>query len=147
VPALALPYPQSRFAPPPIADFADAGTRARLSPGALRGFFNVMAKWGVRDEDARALLGGVSNGRYYEWKRDPARRTLDADQLTRISLLVGIYKALHILYGAKLADQWVSLPNRNRIFGGQSALAYMIAGGIAAMQTVRRLLDARRGGA
>jgi hypothetical protein len=147
MPALELRYPQSRFAPPPIADFADAATRTRLSPGALRGFFNVMAKWGVRDEDARALLGGVSNGRYYEWKRDPSQRTLDADQLTRVSLVVGIYKALHILYGPTLADRWVSLPNRNRIFGGRPALAYMIVGGIGAMQTVRRLLDARRGGA
>jgi hypothetical protein len=144
--ALPLRYPQSRFAPPPLADLADPAERERLSPGALRGFFNIMAKWGVRDEDARALLGGISNGRFYEWKREPANRVLDADQLTRVSYLVGIYKALHILYGAKLADQWVGLANRNRIFGGQSPLAYMCAGGIGAMQTVRRLLDARRGG-
>jgi hypothetical protein len=141
MPAVALRYPQ------PIADFGDAAVRERLSASALRGFFNVMAKWNVRDEDARALLGGVSNGRYYEWKRDPAKPVLDADQLTRVSLVVGIYKALHILYSADLADRWVSLPNRNRIFGGDSALAYMMTGGIGAMQTVRRLLDARRGGA
>ena len=145
--ALPLRYPESRFAPPPIADLADAGTRERLSPGALKGFFNVMAKWGVRDESARALLGGVSNGRFYEWKRDPGGRVLDADQLTRISYVVGIYKALHILYGPALADQWVQLPNRNRIFAGATPLAYMDRGGIGAMQTVRRLLDARRGGA
>ena len=34
----------------------------------------------------------------------------------------------------------------NRIFAGQAPLAYMIKGGLPAMQTVRRLLDARRGG-
>lgn len=145
--ALPLQYPESRFAPPPVVDLANPGERERLSPGALKGFFNVMARWGVRDEDARALLGGISNGRFYEWKREPAGRTLDADLLTRISYIVGIYKALHILYGAQLADQWVQLPNRNRIFGGATPLAYMDKGGIGAMQTVRRLLDARRGGA
>jgi hypothetical protein len=45
-----------------------------------------------------------------------------------------------------LADAWITLPNSNRIFGGQTPLAYMMKGGLPAMQTVRRLLDARRGG-
>jgi len=40
----------------------------------------------------------------------------------------------------------VQLPNRNRIFGGGTPLDYMIKGGAPAMQIVRRLLDARRGG-
>ena len=104
-----------------------------------------MERWSIRDEDARSLLGGVSNGPYYTWKKQPSR-LLSTDVLTRISYLVGIFKALHILYGEKLADEWVSLPNSNRIFGGESPLAYMTKGGIPAMQTVRRLLDARRGG-
>jgi hypothetical protein len=56
-----------------------------------------MARWQVRDEDARVLLGGVSNGPFYEMKRNPDR-VLDADRLTRISYLVGIFKALHILH-------------------------------------------------
>ena len=71
---------------------------------------------------------------------------LDMDRLTRISCLVGIYKALHIVYGDKLADQWVSLPNTNALFAGRTPLQAMLAGGIPVMQTVRRLLDARRGG-
>ena len=50
------------------------------------------------------------------------------------------------LYSENLADAWVTRPNTNRIFGGQTPLAYMIKGGLPAMQTVRRLLDARRGG-
>jgi hypothetical protein len=99
----------------------------------------------VRDDAARALLGGVSSSAYYEWKKNPAR-VLDVDRITRISYLVGIYKALHILYGDKLADEWVNLPNSNAIFGGSTPLAYMTTGGLLAMQTVRKLLDARRGG-
>ncbi|MGZ8264832.1 MAG: antitoxin Xre/MbcA/ParS toxin-binding domain-containing protein, partial [Burkholderiales bacterium] len=51
-----------------------------------------------------------------------------------------------ILYGDKLADEWVKLPNTNAIFGGRTPLEYMIAGGLVAIQTVRKLLDARRGG-
>lgn len=138
-------YPATRYAPSPLVDLSSKAERARLSRSALRAFFNIMDKWQVRDEDARALLGGVSNGPFYEMKRDPDR-VLDADRLTRISYLVGIFKALNILYGEALADEWVRLPNQNRIFGGQTPLEYMKAGGIPAMQTVRRLLDARRGG-
>ena len=105
----------------------------------------MLARWKVRDADARALLGGVSNGPFYEMKRDPDR-LIDADRLTRISYLIGIFKALHILHGQAVADEWVHLPNRNPIFAGQTPLAYMMRGGIVAMQTMRRLLDARRAG-
>jgi hypothetical protein len=40
----------------------------------------------------------------------------------------------------------VHLPNTNPIFNGRTPLATMLGGGLLAMQTVRRLLDARRGG-
>jgi hypothetical protein len=138
-------YPAGRYDPAPLVDLSAKAERERLSPSAIKAFFNIMAKWGVRDEDARALLGGVSNGQFYEMKRKP-RRTLDADTLTRVSYLVGIFKALNILHSEKLADAWVCLPNSNRIFGGRTPLAYMLKGGLPAMEMVRRLLDARRGG-
>ena len=82
---------------------------------------------------------------FYDWKKSPDR-LLDVDRITRISFLIGIYKALHILYGDKLADEWVMLPNSNVIFGGQTPLQYMLTRGLIGMQTVRKLLDARRGG-
>lgn len=144
--ATTLPrYPATRSPPTLPTDLSARDVRERLSPAALRGFFALVDRWRLRDEDARALLGGVSNGPFYQLRKDPAR-TLDVDRLTRVSLLVGIFKALNILYGQKLADEWVKLPNANPIFGGRAPLAYMLFGGVPAMQTVRRLLDARRGG-
>jgi len=140
-----LVYPASRYDPSPLVDLTVRGERERLSPSALKAFFQIMGRWQVRDEDARALLGGVSNGPYYQMKKNP-NRVLDADTLLRVSYLVGIFKALHILHSDAIADEWVRLPNTNRLFAGQSPLAYMLAGGMPAMQTVRRLLDARRGG-
>ena len=138
-------YPASRYEPLPLIDLSAKAERERLSPSAIRAFLNIMEKWSVRDEDARALLGGISNGRFYEMKKDP-ERTLDADALTRISYLVGIFKALNILYSEALADTWMQRPNTNRIFGGGTPLAYIIKGGLPALQIVRRLVDARRGG-
>jgi hypothetical protein len=141
---MAFAYPHSRFDAPAAADLNSRAERERLSRSALRGFFRLAERWKVRDEDARELLGGLSSSAYYEWKKNP-ERVLEVDRITRISYLTGIYKALHILYGDKLADEWVSLPNSNAIFGGRTPLAYMIAGGLLGMQTVRKLLDARRG--
>jgi len=138
-------YPATRYRPAAITDLTDKAQRERLSPSALKAFFNIVERWNIRDEDARVLLGGLSNGPYYSWRKDP-ERTLDTDMLTRVSYLIGIFKALNVLYGEKLADEWVRLPNQNPIFAGRTPLAYMMAGGVTSLQTVRRLLDARRGG-
>jgi hypothetical protein len=141
----AYAYPKSRFEQSGLVDLNVKSERERLSSSALKGFFKLAEAWKVRDEDARELLGGLSSSAFYEWKKNP-NRVLEVDRITRISYLIGIYKSLHILYGDKLADEWISLPNSNVIFSGQAPLAYMHAGGLLAMQTVRKLLDARRGG-
>lgn len=126
-------------------DLSNKDVLKRLSPSAIKGFLKLAALWGLRDEDARQLLGGISNGAFYELKKGVGK-VLDQDRLTRISLLTGIFKALNILYSGKLADQWIRLPNTNAMFGGESPLIYMIRGGVPALLQVRHLLDARRGG-
>ena len=143
--SLAYAYPKSRFEPATLVDLHSRTERERLSQSALKGFFKLVAAWRVRDEDARELLGGLSSSSFYDWKKNP-ERLLDVDRITRISYLLGIYKSLHILYGDKLADEWVQLPNTNPVFAGRTPLAFMLGGGLLAMQSVRRLLDARRGG-
>ena len=126
-------------------DLSKRDVQKRLGPAAVRAFLRLIELWEIRDEDARQLLGGISNGAFYELKRK-ARAGIDQDRLTRISLLVGIFKALNILYSKTLADRWVQLANENPMFGGRTPLAYMITGGLPAMVRVRQLLDARRGG-
>lgn len=143
--SLAYAYPLSRFEPATVIDLNDKAARERLSKSALQGFFKLAQAWKLRDEEACTLLGGVSSSAFYEWKKKPGR-VLEVDRVTRISYLLGIYKALHILYGDELADKWVNMPNRNLIFGGKTPLRYMQEGGLLAMQTLRALLDARRGG-
>ena len=126
-------------------DLSRKENRARLSPSAIKGLIRIAKHWKLRDDDTRVLLGGMSNGSFYGLKHRPTK-TLDEDQLTRVSLLIGIYKALNILYSQKLADAWIALPNTNPMFGGDSPLNYVKKGGIPAFLRVRQLLDARRGG-
>lgn len=129
----------------PFVDLADEREQERLSPAALNAFFNIMECWKVTDEDARFLLGGISNGTLYNYKKIPHKK-LSQDTLMRISLLIGIFKALNILHNQELADKWMQLPNKNSIFTGKTPLEYLKKGGIPAMQVLRKLLDARRAG-
>lgn len=126
-------------------DLSSRDVQARLSPAAIPAFFKIVDAWALRDESARQLLGGVSNGVFYQLK-GRRRKTLDQDKLTRISLVVGIFRALNILYDRPLADAWVTQPNANPMFGGDAPIAYMIRGGVPALTRVRQLLDVRRGG-
>lgn len=142
-----LAYPDTHYAPPVLPDLSRLDERRRLSPAAMKALFKIVDRWNVSDEDARQLLGGISNGSYYQLKANPgSTKTLDQDRLERISYLIGIFKALNILYSQRLADQWMQLPNTNPIFAGLTPLDYILRGGQRAMDTVRRLLDARRGG-
>lgn len=132
----------------PLSAFPDLGSaeeRRRLTPAGLRAFFAIMQHWSVRDEDARGLLGGISNGTFYTWKSQGTRQ-LDQDRLLRISYLIGIFKSLNILFSQQLADRWMHLPNSNDVFGNRTPLETVLRGGLPAMDLVRRLLDARRGG-
>lgn len=140
-----LAYPKTRYAVADLVDITSPEERKRLGPSALKAFFNIVDCWQLRDDDARELLGGMASSTYYAMKKSP-RRTLDPDTMLRISYLIGIFKALNILHSKALADRWITLANRNPIFRGVTPLEYMVRGGIPAIQLVRRLLDARRGG-
>jgi hypothetical protein len=120
--------------------------RRKLSAPALRTFFNIAAAWALTVHEQRALLGWPATSTFHKYKsRDYG--TLSFDTLTRISLVIGIYKSLQILYPQpEFADHWVRMPNSHELFGGRPALALMVDGGIDGLYRVRRLLDGRRGG-
>ena len=142
---LAQAFPTSRHEVATLIELSDRTERARNSQDAARAFFNVMECWRIRDKDARQLLGGMSNGAHCALGNG-SDRPLDEEKLRRTSFPIGIFMAMNILQGKALADRWMQLPNRNRIFGGTAPLEYLKQGGMPAFATVRRLLDARCGG-
>jgi uncharacterized protein (DUF2384 family) len=128
-----------------MPDLTNSATRKRLSAAAIEAFFRIVEKWELRSEDAMALLGGISHGRYYTLKKT-RRGILTQDELTRVSLLIGIFKALNILFSPRLANQWVARPNTNPMFHEAPPLTALTQRGVPGMLGVRRLLDSRRGG-
>jgi len=116
----------------------------RASIVAKKAFFRVMDAWGVTNDQARVLLGNPSRGTFFNWKRAQGGN-LPRDVFERISYVIGIYKALQILFpDAERADAWVSKPNE--AFGGSSALDRMTAGNVNDLHAVREYLDYQRGG-
>ncbi|HEV2578009.1 MAG TPA: MbcA/ParS/Xre antitoxin family protein [Acidobacteriaceae bacterium] len=127
-----------------VPDLSKYAVRERLSQSAMDGFFAILKHWNLTIEQGGELLGGLGKSTMHKLKTAAGTRT--QDELTRISYVVGIYKALHILLPDALADQWMIRPNDNRLFAGHTPLSYALRMGIPGLQEIRRLLDASRGG-
>ena len=125
---------------------SDPEARRRLSGPALKTFFNIANAWRLSVTEQRGLLGWPASSTFHKYKAGD-HGTLSFDTLTRLSLIIGIYSGLQILYPEPaFADAWVRTPNSHPLFGGRPALALMVDGGIDGLLKVRRLIDARRGG-
>jgi len=132
--------------PLPVQERQDPAVRRRLSAPALRAFFNTAREWQLSATEERGLLGWPPVSTFHKYKSGDAG-VLSFDTLTRISLVLGIYKALHVLYpDDEFADGWISMRNTNPLFGDRTPLEVLVQGDVGTLYAVRRLLDGRRGG-
>src|SRR5581483_3027169 len=127
-------------------NLSDPTERERLSQSAIKAFLNISQRWGLTETQMRGLLGGIASSTFHAWKTQARGKKLDQDTLIRISLIIGIYKALNIYFGKSLAEQWVTLGNRSAMFGGRAPIDYMLRQRQPGMVQVRRMLDSWRGG-
>jgi hypothetical protein len=131
--------------PLPPEDRQDPAVRRRLSGPALSALFATAREWALTTNEERGLLGWPPSSTFHKYKSGDAG-VLSFDTLTRISLVLGIYKALHILYPeAAFANRWMKMPNSNPLFGGGTPIAFVLDAGLDGLFQVRRLLDSRRG--
>jgi hypothetical protein len=131
--------------PMAASDRQEPAVRRKLSAPALRGFFNIARAWELSVNEERALLGWPPASTFHKYKSGDGG-VLSFDTLTRISLVLGIYKALHILYPEPgFADRWMRMPNSHATFAGVTPLALVADAGIDGLFQIRRLLDGRRG--
>jgi Protein of unknown function (DUF2384) len=109
----------------------------------FRAVLKLLALWGVTDEQAATLLD-MPLRTYRRWKAGDTGR-IDRDSAARLSNLIGIHKALRIIFrDPQRGYSWVSAANE--AFGGRSALEVMLGGELTDLMRVRRYLDAERGG-
>jgi hypothetical protein len=113
---------------------------------AFHAFVRIAELWDLTIEEQLLLLGQPARSTYFKWKKDGVTQ-LPADTLERLSYVLGIYKALQILFPeAARADAWLRRPNDAPLFAGRSALDRMLSGRVADLYIVRQYLDAQLGG-
>lgn len=118
---------------------------ADLGGAALRTFFHLAKAWSLSEQEQMKLLGLNSRSTLHAWKGGRVSK-ISRDTLERISYVLGIFKALNILFPQPArADEWIRLPNQAPLFGGRSALDRMTSGNMGDLFLVRQYLDAQRG--
>ena len=123
------------FTPEPITD--------QEAAAMFRASLNLFRLWGVTDDQAATLLD-LPRRTFARWKAGDIGR-LGRDGKARLSNLMGIHKALRIIFSeASRGYAWIKAPNA--AFDGASALSVMLGGELTDLMRVRRYLDAERGG-
>jgi hypothetical protein len=123
------------FSPTPITDDEAAAT--------FRAALNLFRLWQLTDAQAAVLLD-LPPRTYARWKAGDTGR-IDRDCRARLSNLMGIHKALRVIFREPARGYaWIRQPND--AFGGRSALDVMLNGELTDLMRVRRYLDAERGG-
>ena len=128
--------------PAPQVDLRSRASRERLAKMVVA----LLDHWQLAQNDQAALLGlsGQSRSTISRYRRgEPFADS--ADLLARAGHLLGIHKALRILFPQDLglAYRWVTTPNRR--FNGATPLDIMKRHGYEGILAVRRYLDFERG--
>jgi hypothetical protein len=123
------------FTPTPITDEEAAAM--------FRAAVNLFRLWSVTDEQAAVLLD-LPVRSYRRWKTGELGR-FNRDHKARLSNLIGIHKALRIIFNEpQRGYAWMRAAND--AFAGRTALAVMLGGELTDLMRVRRYLDSVRGG-
>ena len=123
-------------------DFRDREARARLAKLVVA----LFDRWALTPADQAVLLGlsPASRSTLARYRRgEPLADS--ADLLARVGHLLGIHKALRIIFphDRDLAYRWIAAPNRR--FDGASPLDVIRRYGYEGILAVRRYLDFERG--
>jgi hypothetical protein len=128
--------------PAPQADLHARGSRERLA----RMVVSLLDHWKLPLNDQAALLGlSVQSRSTIARYRRGEPLADNADLLARAGHLLGIHKALRIMFphDRDLAYDWVTTPNRR--FAGARPIDIMKRNGYEGILAVRRYLDFERG--
>ena len=126
-----------------VEDFVPSPITDDEAEAMFRACVNLFRLWRLSDNDAAVLLD-VPVRTFARWKAGAIGR-IGRDQKARLSNIMGIHKALRIIFREPdRAYGWIRASNS--AFGGRSAIDVMLSGELTDLMRVRRYLDAERGG-
>lgn len=113
-----------------------------MGPAALRTYFRIANAWQLDDLEQRRLLGDPLPATFLSWQDGDSLP--GAEALQRITGVLGIYRALQVLFPDRVqADAWIRRANDASVFGGSSALDLMMSSGAIGIHLVQRHLEAQ----
>lgn len=131
----------------PRAALDETQRRRRDGLGLLQAL-SIAEAWSLTQHELAVLLG-TSVRTLQRWKVEASEnRALEvtADTAERMSYLLGIWKALAILFPTPANRvHWLRHPNAGAPFNGQAPLTRLLAGRVADLYHVRHVLDGARG--
>lgn len=123
-------------------DIHNPNSLKELGPPALRAFEAIADAWELSNSDRNKLLGLHGDLDTTNIKSGQAP-DMNADMLLRISYILGIYGALHVLFpNTPQAAAWLRAPNAGPLFAGRAALEKMTSGNMSDLKLVRQYLEA-----
>lgn len=111
-------------------------------PG-FRAFLNIAELWRLSDEEQMQILGVHDLATYEELTggvRAHEAVPIPMDMIVRIGCVLSIYASLVTLLSHERSADWIHVPNKGSIFGGNSALALMTSGALEDMDRVAQYL-------
>lgn len=112
---------------------------------AWKSLQNLIERFHFDSEEARILMGEMPRSTYFKGLQEHQGK-LSRDQKERISYLLGIYKALRILFvDSQQAMTWIERSNELPPFNGITPKQFMLEGSLIRLADVRRFLDYWRG--
>tara|TARA_R110002073_G_scaffold6459_3_gene38242 strand:- start:572 stop:985 length:414 start_codon:yes stop_codon:yes gene_type:complete len=110
--------------------------------------FNIFSAWRLTGAQQMSLLGLSNEKTFYNWKKNPKSAKLSKDLLERVSYILGIYKALEVLFTTPAnADGWITAASSAAFFKGRAPIDFITeAGTVVDLSRVRDYLDKERGG-
>lgn len=128
-----------------LASLHNPKVRETMSGSAIRLFLKLADLWDLSVDHRCVLLGGISRQTYHNWQNGKVR-VLSRDQLERVSLLLGVHKALKLIFTDAAASlRWLQNANTDFPFAKESPLDLALRGSVNDLYALRRYLDAWRG--
>ncbi len=135
---------QALTSDPTLFRAAHEGKKVEDDQVAFNIAVRILKLWGFTDAEKALILGDIPVATFRRMKNGNMRNKLTTDRRTRVSLILGIHKALRILlHQDEHRLEWLNKPNR--AFRENSPKAIMLSGNLLGLYEIRRYLDTQTG--
>ncbi len=120
----------------------DSGSSPRsLAMIGFKAADNILSSWGCTAQQSQNILK-LSKSSYHKFKVAPETTKLNDEQFERVSYILNMHQALHIVFSTPAnISGFMSMKNNNDYFAGRTPLEIIESGKLADLYEVARRID------